>query len=91
MAEQKDDLRIQQEVLGNERSFDQLERFSSDLAHEFRSPINNPVAAASVTPARARNAAEYQNTLEVVVEEGDRLSRMVWSMLSSRAPTMHRR
>lgn len=64
-----------------ERSFEQLKRFSSDLAHEFRSPINNLVAAASVTLARARNAAEYQNTLEVVVEEGDRLSRMVSSML----------
>jgi two-component system heavy metal sensor histidine kinase CusS len=64
-----------------ERSFEQLTRFSSDLAHEFRSPINNLVAAASVTLARARDAAEYQATLEVVVEEGDRLSRMVSSML----------
>jgi two-component system heavy metal sensor histidine kinase CusS len=64
-----------------ERSFEQLSRFSSDLAHEFRSPINNLVAAASVTLGRARTAAEYQNTLEVVVEEGDRLSRMVTSML----------
>ncbi|MDB5933056.1 MAG: histidine kinase [Massilia sp.] len=64
-----------------EASFDQLSRFSSDLAHEFRSPINNLVAAASVTLGRARTAAQYQNTLEVVVEEGDRLSRMVTSML----------
>ena len=64
-----------------EQSFEQLTRFSSDLAHEFRSPINNLVAAASVTLARARDPAEYQNTLEVVVEEGQRLSRMVSSML----------
>jgi two-component system heavy metal sensor histidine kinase CusS len=64
-----------------ERSFEQLTRFSSDLAHEFRSPINNLVSAASVTLARARDAAEYQATLEVVVEEGERLSRMVSSML----------
>jgi two-component system heavy metal sensor histidine kinase CusS len=64
-----------------ERSFDQLSRFSSDLAHEFRAPINNLVAAASVTLARARDAAEYQKTLEVVVEEGGRLSHMVSSML----------
>jgi two-component system heavy metal sensor histidine kinase CusS len=64
-----------------ERSFEQLSRFSSDLAHEFRSPISNLVAAASVTLARARDAAEYQKTLEVVVEEGGRLSRMVSSML----------
>lgn len=64
-----------------ERSFEQLTRFSSDIAHEFRSPVNNLVAAASVTLARARTPAEYQNTLEVVVEEGSRLSRMVASML----------
>jgi two-component system heavy metal sensor histidine kinase CusS len=64
-----------------ERSFEQLARFSSDLAHEFRSPINNLVAAASVTLTRARNPSEYQNTLEVVVDEGSRLSRMVSSML----------
>ncbi|KQX98259.1 hypothetical protein ASD28_14170 [Massilia sp. Root133] len=64
-----------------ERSFDQLSRFSSDLAHEFRSPINNLVAAASVTLGRARNVGEYQDTLEVMVEEGSRLSRMVSGML----------
>lgn len=64
-----------------EHSFEQLTRFSSDLAHEFRSPINNLVAAASVTLARARDPMEYQNTLEIVVEEGQRLSRMVSSML----------
>jgi len=70
------------EVLARlERSFEQLARFSSDIAHEFRSPVNNLVAAASVTLARARTPAEYQNTLEVVVEEGSRLSRMVASML----------
>ena len=63
------------------RSFEQLSRFSSDLAHEFRSPINNLVAAASVTLGRARTPAEYQTTLEVVIEEGERLSRMVTSML----------
>jgi two-component system heavy metal sensor histidine kinase CusS len=63
------------------RSFEQLARFSSDLAHEFRSPINNLVAAASVTLGRARTQAEYQTTLAVVVEEGERLSRMVSSML----------
>ncbi|MDQ2820579.1 MAG: heavy metal sensor histidine kinase [Pseudomonadota bacterium] len=63
------------------RSFEQLSRFSSDLAHEFRSPINNLVAAASVTLGRARMPSEYQTTLEVVVEEGERLSRMVTSML----------
>lgn len=64
-----------------ENSFDQLSRFSSDLAHEFRSPINNLVAAASVTLSRDRDAADYKDTLATVVDEGERLSRMVSGML----------
>jgi two-component system heavy metal sensor histidine kinase CusS len=64
-----------------EAAFVQLSRFSSDLAHEFRSPITNLVAAASVMLSRERSVAEYQDTLGVIVEEGDRLSRMVSSML----------
>ncbi len=64
-----------------EAAFEQLSRFSSDLAHEFRSPITNLVAAASVMLARERTTTEYQETLEVIVEEGDRLSRMVTAML----------
>jgi two-component system heavy metal sensor histidine kinase CusS len=64
-----------------EAAFVQLSRFSSDLAHEFRSPITNLVAAASVMLSRERTVAEYKETLGVIVEEGDRLSRMVSSML----------
>jgi len=62
-------------------AFEQLSQFSSDLAHEFRSPITNLVAAASVMLARDRNISEYQETLAIVVSEGERLSRMVSSML----------
>jgi two-component system, OmpR family, heavy metal sensor histidine kinase CusS len=64
-----------------EASFEQLSRFSADLAHEFRTPVNNLVAAASVTLARARSHAEYQDTLAVIAEEGERLTRMISSML----------
>jgi two-component system, OmpR family, heavy metal sensor histidine kinase CusS len=39
------------------------------------------VAAAAVTLRQARDVTEYQNTLEVMVEKGNRLSRMVSSML----------
>lgn len=64
-----------------EASFAQLSRFSSDLAHEFRTPINNLVAAASVTLSRERSGADYRDTLAVIANEGERLSRMVSSML----------
>ncbi len=62
-------------------AFEQLSRFSSDLAHEFRSPITNLVAAASVMLARERTVDEYQETLAIMVDEAERLSRMVTSML----------
>ncbi len=62
-------------------AFEQLSRFSSDLAHEFRSPITNLIAAASVMLARERSVDEYQETLAIMVDEGERLSRMVTSML----------
>ncbi|MDB5947755.1 MAG: Sensor protein irlS [Ramlibacter sp.] len=62
-------------------AFEQLSRFSSDLAHEFRTPITSLVAAASVMLARERTVPEYQETLGVMIEEGDRLSRMVAAML----------
>lgn len=64
-----------------EASFKQLNRFSSDIAHELRAPINNLISAASVTQSQDRSRLEYQETLAVIVEEGERLSRMVSSML----------
>lgn len=56
-----------------EASFTQLTRFSSDIAHELRGPINNLISAASVTQSKARSAEEYRDTLAAIVEEGERL------------------
>ncbi len=64
-----------------ESSFKQLSRFSSDIAHELRGPINNLISAASVTQSKARSTEEYRDTLAAIVEQGERLSRMISSML----------
>jgi two-component system heavy metal sensor histidine kinase CusS len=64
-----------------EASFMQLTRFSSDIAHELRGPINNLISAASVTQSKARSPEEYRDALAAIVEEGERLSRMISSML----------
>lgn len=70
------------EMLGRlEAAFAQLSRFSADLAHEVRTPVNNMLSAASVTLARKRNVEDYQNTLEAVMSEGRHLERIVESML----------
>ena len=46
-----------------------------------RGPINNLISAASVTQSKARTAQEYHEALTAIVEEGERLSRMISSML----------
>ncbi len=62
-------------------SFSRLSQFSSDIAHELRTPINNLMGEAQVTLARARTAAEYRETLESGLEELERLARMIEDML----------
>ncbi len=62
-------------------SFERLSQFSSDLAHELRTPINNLMGEAQVALSRARVADEYRAVLESGVEEFERLSRMIENML----------
>jgi len=60
-------------------SFRRLSEFSSDLAHDLRTPINNLLGEAQLS--RPREAAEYRAVLESAVEEYERLSRMIENML----------
>jgi two-component system heavy metal sensor histidine kinase CusS len=64
-----------------EDSFRRLSEFSSDLAHDLRTPINNLLGEAQVALSRPRDAAEYRSVLESAVEEYERLSRMIENML----------
>jgi two-component system heavy metal sensor histidine kinase CusS len=48
-----------------EESFRRLANFSSDLAHELRTPVSNLLTQTQVTLARARSADEYQDVLGV--------------------------
>jgi two-component system heavy metal sensor histidine kinase CusS len=64
-----------------EDSFKRLTEFSSDLAHDLRTPINNLLGEAQVALSRPRDAAEYRAVLESAVEEYERLSRMIENML----------
>ncbi|MDR2111844.1 MAG: heavy metal sensor histidine kinase [Candidatus Accumulibacter sp.] len=64
-----------------EESFRRLSDFSSDLAHEFRTPISNLLTQAQVTLSRPRGADEYREALASSIEEYERLSRMVADML----------
>ena len=64
-----------------EDSCSRLTRFSSDLAHELRTPINNMLGSAEVALSRERTAGEYRHELESGVEELERLSSLVDRML----------
>ena len=62
-------------------SFDRLSDFSSDLAHELRTPINNLMGQTQVVLSRTRNAEEYRSVLESNMEEYERLAGMISDML----------
>lgn len=60
-----------------EEAFARLSRFSSDIAHELRTPINNLRGEVEVTLGRARTPEEYREALGSSLEECLRLSRMI--------------
>ena len=64
-----------------EDAFARLARFSSDIAHELRTPINNLRGEVEVALARPRSAGEYQDVLASSLEECLRLSRLIDSLL----------
>ena len=64
-----------------EQSFKRLSDFSSDLAHELRTPLSNLMLHAQVALDRPRNEAELRHVLESSLEQLDRLSRMANDML----------
>ena len=62
-------------------SFERLSTFCSDIAHDLRTPLANLLGEAQVALSRPRNAEEYRMVLESAVEEYERLSRLIASML----------
>ena len=62
-------------------AFERLSAFSSDLAHDLRTPVGNLLGEAQVVLSRPRSADEYRAVLESAVEEYERLSRMIGNML----------
>ena len=64
-----------------EESFDRLSRFSADLAHELRMPIQNLRSESEVALTRPRTASEYREVIELSVEEYQRLSGMIDNLL----------
>lgn len=64
-----------------EGSFHRLSDFSSDLAHELRTPISNLMTQTQVALSKERTADEYREVLYSNLEEYERLARMIADML----------
>ena len=62
-------------------SFARLSRFSADIAHELRTPVNNMRIEVEVALGKARTVDEYRETLGSCLEECERLGRIIDSLL----------
>ena len=64
-----------------EESFERISRFSADIAHDLRTPVNNIRGEAEVVLAHARSAKEYREVIESCLEESVRLSDLIGDLL----------
>lgn len=64
-----------------EDSFSRLSSCAVNLAHELRTPINNLMGEAEIALSKARNPEEYRSVIESSLEEYERLSLLIGSLL----------
>ena len=64
-----------------EEAFLRLSDFSSDIAHELRTPVSNLMTQTQVALSRARDADAYRAILESNAEEFEHMTRMISDML----------
>ena len=64
-----------------ELAFGRISSLATELAHELRTPLNNLMGEAEVVLDRSRSAAEYRQTIESSLEEYQRLSHMIDTLL----------
>lgn len=64
-----------------EDGFGRLSRFSEDLAHEMRTPLNNLMGQTQLALQKDRSTEDYQALLASSQEEYERLARMIDNML----------
>jgi heavy metal sensor kinase len=64
-----------------EASFDQLRRFTADASHELRTPLAVIRGTGELGLGETRTAAEYKDAIGSMLEEVDRLTRLVDTLL----------
>ena len=74
--------RVFNETLGRlESSFEQLRRFTADASHELRTPLTAIRSVGEVSLQRNGDAAYYRDTVGSMLEEANRLTQLVDSLL----------
>src|SRR5215510_9556831 len=64
-----------------ESSFEQLRRFTADASHELRTPLAVVRGIGEATLADRRNSQEYTDAIGSMLEEVDRMSSLVDTLL----------
>lgn len=72
---------INQTIARLESSFDQLRRFTADSSHELRTPLAVVRGIGEAAVAERRSPAEYEETIGSMLEEIDRMSSLVDTLL----------
>ncbi len=64
-----------------QQGYEQLARFSEDISHELRTPLNNLMGQTQIALSKSRSRDELENLLYSHLEEYERLTQMIESML----------
>jgi heavy metal sensor kinase len=64
-----------------EESFDQLRRFTADASHELRTPLAVVRGIGEAAVSERRSPVEYEESIGSILEEIDRMSRLVDTLL----------
>jgi heavy metal sensor kinase len=65
-----------------EQSFERLKRFTADASHELRTPLTAMRTVGEVGLREPRDPASYREVIGSMLEEADRLARLVESLLA---------
>jgi heavy metal sensor kinase len=65
-----------------DQSFDQLRRFTADASHELRTPLTALRSVGEVALAERHDASRYRDIIGSMLEDAERLTRLVDSLLT---------
>ena len=63
------------------QSFEQLQQFSADIAHELRTPVNNLIGESEVALSQVRSLEDYQQLIASNLDEYHRLTHIIEALL----------